>query len=227
VTVICAVADGPYLALASDGSARGNPPAHLRQKLHALSARLPLAIANGGVCGGSDWPAGLSLPAVLAQLHVGFDGGELDPATYTVGEVASRVAEQIHVTLGHLLPRESETGGEVGFTGLVAGYSGGQRHPEVWHFGVLAAGVAFVNAKMQGGAGGALVLPKPTSPEGIRRPRDLEDAVALAGSLVQGRIDQHARAPEAGRDAEGPIHSLALTPGLPPLVLTPAAVMAC
>jgi hypothetical protein len=221
VTVLAVVADGPYLALATDGSARGNPPPHLRQKLHALSARLPLAIACGGVCGGSNWPAGLSLSAVLAQLRTDFDAGVLDPAGYTVGDVAQCVAAEIHATLGHLLPPAGAPGGDTGFTGLVAGYSAGQRQPEVWHFGVLAAGVAFVNVKMHGGAGGALVLPKPIAAEGVRRPRDLEDAVALASTLVQRRIDQHARTPEAGRDAEGPIYTLALTPDGPAAVLAP------
>jgi hypothetical protein len=218
VTVLCAVADGPYLALASDSSARGNPPGHLRQKLHALSSRFPLAIACGGVSGAPAWPSTCSTAAVVAQLRAAFDAGELDPATYTVGAVARRVADQLHATLGHLLPLAGTPGGEVGFTALVVGYSAGWQHPEVWHFGVLAAGVAFVNPKVGGGAGGSLVIPKALSgiAERTRRPQSLDDAVTIASELVQGRIDQHAANPAAGRDAAGPIHALAITPGYAP-----------
>ncbi len=39
--------------------------------------------------------------------------------------------------------------------------------------------------------------------------RSLPDAAAmLASSLIQGRIDEHARPPGTGRDAESPIHGL-------------------
>jgi hypothetical protein len=217
MTVLVVAAVGPFMAVAADNSCGGdNPPPALRQKLHRLSSRLPLAIANGGVAGGETWPAGQSVPAALANFRRAFDGEEplaldwtLDPDNYTVEAVARRVAEQLHTSLGHLLA----SGDAIGFTALVAGYSSGQRHPDVIRFDVVASGERRVTVIMTGGSGGVVVLPGPPPPT-PPQPRNLEETVACARAAVQARIEEYASNPAASLPAEPPIHVLTLTPAL-------------
>ena len=137
MTIALAVASNDGVVLASDSASTTRDANgrtfifHHKRKIFPLHESLPVAVVTAGL----NRLAGVSVSSLCIELSKKLSKDEkwkLDPKSYTIEQVADRLKELIFVE--HYLPLFEKLPKENRMTFFVAGYSAGNRFPEVVRF---------------------------------------------------------------------------------------------